>query len=177
MPARPETRDEPNAAPPAAPDRPPRNVGFLLSQLGFAASRRFVKALEPLGIHPREFLLMRFVASSQGQSQQALAERLGVPPSRMVAIVDSLEERGLLERRPDPHDRRIRALHPTAKGRGVLERAIKIAIEHEAQVCSGLDEQEHEQLIELLLKLQPELIELPGVHPGLAKRDPASPDE
>ena len=160
--------------PPAAADRPPRSVGFLLSQLGFAASRRFVAALEPIGIHPREFLLLRFVASTEGQSQQALAERLGVPPSRMVALVDSLEERGLIERRPDRQDRRVRALHPTAKGRAVLERAVEIASEHEARVCSELDQQEQDQLIGLLVKLQPELIQLPAVHRGLAGDGPAS---
>jgi DNA-binding MarR family transcriptional regulator len=161
-------------APPAAADRAPRSIGFLLSQLGFAASRRFVAALEPIGIHPREFLLLRFVASTRGQSQQALAERLGVPPSRMVALVDSLEERGLIERRPDRQDRRVRALHPTAKGRAVLERAVKIAGEHETRVCSGLDEQEQKQLIGLLVKLQPELTQLPGVHPGLAEEGPGA---
>ena len=143
MPRKPDRTNVPEI-PPAAADRAPRSVGFLLSQLGFAASRRFVAALEPLGIHPREFLLLRFVASTRGQSQQALAERLGVPPSRMVALVDSLEERGLIQRRPDLHDRRIRALYPTAKGRAVLERAVKIAGEHEARVSSGLDEQEQD---------------------------------
>ena len=68
-----------------------------------------MEALEPVGIDPREFLLMRFVAASEGQSQQALAERLGVPASRMVALVDRLEEAGLVERRPNaggpPHPR------------------------------------------------------------------------
>ena len=65
---------------------------------------------------------MRFVAASEGQSQQALAERLGIPPSRMVALVDQLEEMGLLERRPDPEDRRVRGLLPHAQGaRGARE--------------------------------------------------------
>jgi DNA-binding MarR family transcriptional regulator len=163
-----DRRDEPEIEP-AAADRSPRSVAFLLSQLGFAASRRFAAALAPLAIHPPEFLLLRFVASTEGQSQQALAERLGVPASRMVSLVDHLEERGLLERRPDAHDRRIRALHPTAKGRRVLQQAVEVAAKHEAQVCAGLSERDHDQLIGLLLKLQPELIELPGVHPGLAE--------
>ena len=82
-------------------DQAPRSVGFLISQLGFFSSKAFMEALEPVGIDPREFLLMRFVAASEGQSQQALAERLAVPASRMVALVDRLEEAGLVERRPD----------------------------------------------------------------------------
>jgi DNA-binding MarR family transcriptional regulator len=162
--------------PPAAPDRSPPNVGFLLSQLGFAASRRFMEALEPLGIHPREFLLLRFVASSEGQSQQALAKRLDVPASRMVAVVDGLEASGLVERRPDPDDRRVRALYQTKKGRELLARAIEIAGEYEASVCSGLEQEEHAQLIGLLRKLQPGLVQLPGVHPGFAAGEPESSD-
>jgi DNA-binding MarR family transcriptional regulator len=152
---------------PPAPDAAPRSVGFLLSQLGFGSSRCFAEELKPLGIQPGEFALMRFVAASEGQSQQELAERLGVPPSRMVARVDALEEAGLMERRTDAADRRIRRLHITRKGGGVLDRAAQIAIDYEGRICAGLDEGEREQLIDLLQKIQPGLIELRGVHPGL----------
>ena len=152
---------------PPIPDESPRSVGFLLSQLGFTSSRCFAEELKPLGIHPGEFALMRFVAASEGQSQQALADRLGVPPSRMVAKVDTLEEAGLVERRTDPADRRIRGLHLTRKGRGLLKRAAAIAVEYEGQLCADLDSDEREQLIDLLQKLQPGLVELRGVHPGL----------
>jgi DNA-binding MarR family transcriptional regulator len=154
---------------PPEPDQPPRSVGFLLSQLGFVGSRGFSKALEPIGIDPREFLLLRFVAVSEGQSQQALAERLAVPPSRMVALVDHLEETGLIERRPDPEDRRVRGLHLTRKGRGVLDRASKIAIDYETHLCSGINREERELLIDLLQKLQVRQTALRGVHPGLGK--------
>src|SRR4051794_16396546 len=97
-------------------ERAPRSVGFLISQLGFFSSRRFMQALDPLGIGPKDFLLMRFVAASDGQSQHALAERLEIPPSRMVALVDHLEDMGLLERRPDPDDRRGGGAFPPPGG-------------------------------------------------------------
>ena len=126
-----------------------------------------MEALEPLGIGPRDFSLMRFVAASEGQSQQALAERLGIPPSRMVALVDGLEEMGLLERRPDPDDRRVRGLYLTRKGRGVLEKAGKIAIDYETQLCAGINREEREQLIDLLQRLQVTQTDLGGVHPGM----------
>jgi DNA-binding MarR family transcriptional regulator len=148
-------------------ERAPRSVGFLLSQLGFFSSKRFHEALEPLGIGPRDFLLMRFVAASDGQSQQALAERLDVPASRMVALVDHLEDAGLLERRPDPEDRRVRALHLTRKGRGVLDRASKVAIDYETQLCAGINREEREQLIDLLQRLQVNQTGRRGVHPGM----------
>ena len=162
----PKNADKPEELAPVAPDRQPRSVGFLVSQLGFISSKRFMQALEPLGIDPREFLLLRFVAASEGQSQQALAERMAVPPSRMVALGDRLEENGLLERRPHPDDRRIRALHLTAEGQDVLGRAGEIAIGFEAALCASLEEGERDQLIDLLLKLQVDQSGPRGVHPG-----------
>ncbi len=155
-----------------AAERPPRSVGFLISQLGFFSSKGFMDALAPIGLDPREFLLMRFVAASDGPSQQALAERLAVPASRMVALIDRLEDAGFVERRPDPDDRRVRRLHLTRKGRGVLERAGKIAIEYETRLCAGLDREEREQLIDLLQKLQAGQTSLRGVHPGLGREGP-----
>ena len=148
---------------------PPRSVGFLISQLGFFSSKGFMDALAPIGLDPREFLLMRFVAADEGQSQQALAERLTIPASRMVALVDRLEEVGFVERRPDKDDRRVRRLHLTRKGRGVLERAGKIAIDYETRLCAGINREEREQLIDLLQKLQASQTQLRGVHPGLGQ--------
>ena len=150
-------------------ERAPRSVGFLISQLGFFSSKRFMDALVPLGIGPRDFSLMRFVDASDGQSQHALAERLGIPPSRMVALVDGLEEMGLLERRPDPDDRRVRGLFLTRKGRTVLEKAGKIAIDYETQLCAGINREERDQLIDLLQRLQVTQTDLGGVHPGMSE--------
>jgi len=163
-----EGKDELRVEPPVA-EQAPRSVGFLISQLGFFSSRGFMEALAPVGIDPREFLLMRFVATDEGQSQQALAERLGIPASRMVALVDHLEANGLVERRPDPEDRRVRGLHLTRKGRGALERAGKVAIDYETRLCAGINREERELLIDLLQKLQVTQTELGGVHPGLGK--------
>jgi DNA-binding MarR family transcriptional regulator len=149
-------------------------VGFLISQLGFLSSKHFAEALEPLGIGPREFSLLRFVDASEGQSQQALAQRLDLPPSRMVALVDDLEETGLLERRPNPGDRRVRALYLTAEGRETLQRAAQVAIDYERGLCVPLDEGEREQLIDLLQKLQVPQTAKRGVHPGLGEEHPGA---
>jgi DNA-binding MarR family transcriptional regulator len=143
------------------------SLGFLLSQLGFIAAKRFQAVLEPLGIDPRSFLLLRFILREEGQSQQALGETLRIPPSRMVAVVDGLEERGLVERRPNPSDRRARALYVTAEGRRLLGEAVKIAMEHEARVGASLTPDERRQVIALLQKLAAEMNLLSGVHPGL----------
>jgi DNA-binding MarR family transcriptional regulator len=144
------------------------SLSFLLSQLGFIASRRFHEALAPLGIEPRHFLLLRFVAADEGRSQQALGDMLRIPPSRMVALVDQLEQRGLLERRPNPNDRRARALHVTPDGRRLMGKALQRALQHESSVGTSLSAAERQQLVALLHKVAAEMHLLSGVHPGLA---------
>src|SRR5919204_5753472 len=100
--------------------QPFRSVGFMLSTLGYAISRRFHQVLEPLELEPSQFAVLRTVGANQGQSQHALADNLHISPSHMVAIVDELERRGLVERRPQPGDRRVRTLHLTSVGEKLL---------------------------------------------------------
>jgi DNA-binding MarR family transcriptional regulator len=141
-----------------------RAVGFTLSSIGYAVSRGFRETLAPLELEPREFALLRAVGVAEGQSQQAIGERLQIPPSRMVAFVDALEGRGLLERRHNPHDRRTRELHLTPAGREMLERAFALAIDFERRLCAELSGEERAQLLELLQRVGTQAGIPPGVH-------------
>src|SRR6266567_889571 len=131
---------------PAAP--PFQNAAFLLSTLGFTVSRRFHEMLGPLELEPGEFALLRAVAANEGEPQNALAERLHISPSWMVAIVDQLERRGLLERTPHARDRRVRNLHLTAAGKKLLKRAKKQAEQFDMQVAEQFDEAELRRLLD-----------------------------
>lgn len=143
------------------------SVGFLLSKLGMTSAMGFAEKLAVLGIDPRHFGIMRIIASAEGRSQHQLCAALHVPPSRMVALVDDLEERRLVERRRNPRDRRAHALHLTAKGRRVYDRALEVATAHEEALCASLTERERDQLLALLRRVA-ERPELPlGVHPGM----------
>jgi DNA-binding MarR family transcriptional regulator len=132
---------------------PFRAIGFIVSSVGHAVAKRFRATLAPLELEPREFALLRAVAAAEGQSQQAIGERLQIPPSRMVAFVDGLEARSLLERRQNPHDRRTWALYLTPDGRELLERAFTLAVGLERELCAELSASEREQLFELLQRV------------------------
>jgi DNA-binding MarR family transcriptional regulator len=148
---------------------PFRSVGFTISSTGYAVARMFREVLAPLELEPREFALLRAVAASEGQSQQAVGELLQIPASRMVAFVDVLEERGLLERRQNPLDRRARALHVTEDGASMLARAFALAAAHERELCSALSEAEREQLLDLVHRVAEQLGLHPGAHAALAE--------
>jgi DNA-binding MarR family transcriptional regulator len=149
---------------------PFRSVAFLLSSLGYAVSRRFHQVLEPLQLEPGEFALLRAVSASEGEAQSALAERLHISPSWMVAIVDELERRELLERRPHTRDRRVRNLHLTAAGKKLLRQAERRAQQFDRQVSDPLTETELEQLLELLQRVGEGLDLQPGAHAALRER-------
>lgn len=147
----------------------------MLSTLGFTVSRRFHQVLRPLELEPGEFALMRAVAASDGEPQSALAERLHISPSWMVAIVDELERRGLLERKPHARDRRVRNLHLTPAGEKLLKQAERRARQFDQQVSGTLTETELEQLLGLLQRVAAGLDLEPGaVHAALRERGSAS---
>jgi DNA-binding MarR family transcriptional regulator len=146
---------------------PFQSVGFTVSSIGYAVARRFKEILAPFDLEPREFALLRAVAAAEGQSQQALSARLQIPPSRMVAFVDALEERGLLERRLNPNDRRTRALHLTEAGHDLLAQAFALAMGHERDLCAGLAPGERAQLLELLQRVASALGLPAGAHSAL----------
>ena len=142
----------------------------MLTSVGYAVSRRFHQVLEPLGLEPGQFALLRAVAASEGASQNALAERLHISPSWMVAIVDELESRELLERRPHADDRRVRKLHLTANGKKLLRQAERHAQRFDRQVTDPLSETELRQLLDLLERIGAGLELQPGAHAALRER-------
>jgi DNA-binding MarR family transcriptional regulator len=158
----------PQTAEPATP--PFRSVAFLLSSLGYAISRRFHQVLGPLELEPGEFALLRAVAANEGEAQNALAERLHISPSWMVAIVDQLERRELLERKPHARDRRVRNLNLTATGKKLLKQAERQAQQFDELVTDSLSEAELQKLLDLLERVAAALDLQPGAHAALRER-------
>ena len=127
--------------------------GYLLARLGEKSRRRFHRALEPEGLHPRHFGVMTMVAAHPGMSQQELHEKTAIDPSSMVAVIDELEALGLAERRPDPDDRRVRTIFLTALGQEKLERVRALAGQLQREFFQALSAEERRTLHGLLLKL------------------------
>lgn len=149
-------------------DRAPQTLAFLLSQVGIYASKRFAERIAAVDINPPLFRILNLVEAAEGQSQQAIGAAIEVPPSRMVALVDELEQRGLVERRPDPKDRRIRALFLTAEGRRRLTRGRAIAKRHEEELTAGMNAADRKRLVDLLQQIVDQQAIGAGVHPGLS---------
>jgi DNA-binding MarR family transcriptional regulator len=138
-------------------DRPPeelaRYTGFLLGYLGERSRRFFFETLEPHGFDPREFGLVTVVRNRPGMTQQELASVARIDPSSMVAVLDSLEERGIVERRVDAKDRRRRAVHLTEAGERTWQALQREARKAGMAFLEPLTPDERTKLNELLRKL------------------------
>jgi DNA-binding MarR family transcriptional regulator len=152
-------------------DKAPSSLAFLLSQVGIHAASQFAERLAKIDLQPPLFRILNLVDAAEGRSQQAIGEAIQVPPSRMVALVDELERRGLVERRPNPEDRRVRALYLTRKGRQKLARGREIAYAHEEALTVGLAPADRDRLTALLQQIVDRQTIGRGVHPGLSKQD------
>lgn len=143
-------------------------AAFLIAQLGGHSSRRWIERLSKADLEPREVMLFRHVAINQGRSQREVAEAIGLPQSRIVALVDGLEAKGWIRRQPSDTDRRTKALHLTRKGRAALTKIMAISAEHEAELTRALDPAKRTALIDLLNEVAVDQGLIAGVHPGFA---------
>jgi DNA-binding MarR family transcriptional regulator len=156
--------------PPAGDPQPPRGgVAFLLAQLGAHAAAAFAERIRPLELTPPQAGVLRRLAQSPGQSQRGLADALGMHAPRLVALIDELEDRGLVKRERDPDDRRNYAIALTDEGERALAELAAVAREHELAITAALDSDERAQLLALLQRLAEEQHLQPGVHPGFRR--------
>jgi DNA-binding MarR family transcriptional regulator len=141
-------------------------IAFMLAQIGAHAASKFSERIAKLNIAPSHAGLMRLLNQSEGMSQRELCEKLSIVPSRLVVLLDELQDKGIIERRDDPDDRRSYSLYLTEKGKGLLDSLRKIARDHNESICEGLSARQRNELEKLLIHLRNLQGLTPGVHPG-----------
>lgn len=136
------------------------DLGALPSFLGYAIRRAqltisddFNRTLAAVDLRPAYFYTLLVIQKNPGLNQSDVSAALGIQRTNFVVMVNELEGRGLIERRPSASDRRSYALHLTRKGRALLARAMELQAEHQARFVSVLGADEHDRLIRLLGKL------------------------
>lgn len=143
-----------------------RDVGVLLSQLGYHSAALFAKQLSAMKLTPAHAGIIRAIAARPGQCQQALSSYLGVTASRLVGYVDDLEKRGFVERRRHETDRRLHALQLTERGRELMGRLSELFDQRERRLTAGLDPEQCDALRDMLAALAQEEGLSPLAHPG-----------
>jgi MarR family transcriptional regulator, lower aerobic nicotinate degradation pathway regulator len=124
--------------------------GMLLVKLGRALHRRFNDVLKPLELTPRHLHVLDELRQGP-MSQQALADRVGADPTKLVGLLNDLEGHRLVLRRRDPVDRRRHIVENSPEGEARVDAALAAAAAIEDDLLAGLDGEQRAQLRELLV--------------------------
>jgi DNA-binding MarR family transcriptional regulator len=127
-------------------------TGMLLVKLGRVVEARFKEALKPTELTPKHLGVL-FEVRANPTSQQLLCETIDVDASKLVGILNDLEDDGLIVRRRDPQDRRRHIVELTKEAQTRLAKAEKLAKSVEEEFFAGLDEDERAQLRLLLARV------------------------
>jgi DNA-binding MarR family transcriptional regulator len=127
--------------------------GFLLARLGFGFKANAIAKLGEAGFEIYDYSVLAILAEADRETQATIADALTVDPSRLVALLDSLEQRGLIVRQRDPHDRRRHAVSITGPGKRQLARLREITRQLDDEFLAPLDPESRETLHGLLMRL------------------------
>jgi DNA-binding MarR family transcriptional regulator len=133
----------------------PELLGYHLRRAQLRVFHAFAEAMRPLDLTPGQYGALELVAANPGLNQTTLGVALGVDRSTVVALVDRLQGRGLVARRPLAADRRVRALHLTELGEASLADARARVAVHDAALTPGLTPAERALLLRLLARVVP----------------------
>ena len=127
--------------------------GFLLARLGLGFKAKALATAEEAGFELYDYSVLAILAEGDRETQATIADALTVDPSRLVALLDSLEKRALVTRQRDPLDRRRHVVSITAAGRDELSRIRALVKQVEDEFFTPLDPESRKTLHELLLRL------------------------
>jgi DNA-binding MarR family transcriptional regulator len=133
---------------------PSWDIGFLLGDASRMLRRIFNERLTHLGLTQAQWRALVHLSRNEGLNQVSLADLLDVQPITVARLIDKLAAADLVERRPDPNDRRAQRLFLTEKATSVVARIWEVADETYAVVLKDISNEEREVLINLLTRLQ-----------------------
>jgi DNA-binding MarR family transcriptional regulator len=136
-----------------APDGPSflDSTWYLLARTGSLAYQRWAAMIAGFDVSPSQYKALMTLGETGLLCQQGLAELIGVDPRNAVPIVESLVERGLIERAVDPADRRRRMLDLTPAGRRVSGDLASIGAEIECDILRPLSRADQARLRQMML--------------------------
>ena len=118
------------------------------------ADQIFRRAVRPLGLTVIEWYVMRALLEQDGQHASELARAVGRAATSFTPNLDKLQEKGLIERRPDPGDRRAVRIYLTARGVACREDILRVAQKIDTRIASHFSPEEFDIFQEVLDVIQ-----------------------
>ena len=159
----PSRASTPSSSPPSGRSRAiaePLDTRTLESLVGYNARRAsiaigavFFERMAAYGLKQADYSVLSLLAHNPGATSRQLCNTLDILPPNLVSLVATLDSRGLIERRPHPHDGRAVGLHLTEAGEKLIGEAEQTVAQLEADASARLTARERETLIRLLQKI------------------------
>lgn len=129
---------------------PEPRVSYVVARLERALRREISELVQPHGLTVPQYTTLSVLSSRSGLSNAQLARRSYITPQTMSEVIVALEEKGLVERAPDPGHRRILRIKVTSKGRRLMARCDAEVEEMEQQMLVELSPEERSRLLDTL---------------------------
>jgi len=128
-------------------------VGYNARRAALVMMALFGEGVAPLGLKPVEFSVLSLIHANAGITSRQLCDVLAILPPNLVGIINPLQQRGLINRRPHHNDGRALGLHLTEQGQSLIAVAEQTVSAQEAASLSRLSAAERQTLIRLLQKI------------------------
>jgi DNA-binding MarR family transcriptional regulator len=128
-------------------------VGYNARRAWLAVTAVFSERMAAYGLKQADFSVLSLLAHNPGATSRQLCATLDILPPNLVSLIATMDSRGLIERRPHPHDGRAVGLHLTPAGEALVRDAERTVVELEADASARLTPRERETLIRLLQKV------------------------
>ncbi len=145
-------------------------LGFLLHETARLLRKRFEQRAGVTGLTRSQWQTIAYLAKCEGINQSGLAELLEIEPITLVRILDNLEERGLVERRANPADRRSRLLFLTEAAHPILLQMQPLGEATRAEALAGLSDEDRDRLFQMLTVMKSNLMAV--TRPAAADKEP-----
>ena len=133
------------------------NIGSMLAQVSRLLRRRFDERAREIGVTRPQWHVLSILKRNEGINQGGLAELLEVEPITAGRMIDRLQDAALVERRPDPADRRAWRLYVTAKGESLFDQLRPCAMETFDEALEGIGAKERDGLFATLQRMRANL--------------------
>lgn len=134
-----------------------KGIGFLVTDTARLLSKLIDRRLQPLGLTRAQWAVLAALTNRNGMSQSELADELEIEKSTTGRLIDHVQARGWVERRPIPNDRRQWGVYLTAEAGPLIDKAKTIVLETRADMLDGLSVEQQSHVTEILRSIKANL--------------------
>lgn len=135
-----------------------RNVGFLINDVARLLRTNYDRSMKEMGLTRSQWWVLTHLYFQQGISQTALSSLLEIERATLGRLLDRLEDKGQVERRSDPHDRRVKRVYLSGEVEALMQDMRRKAAEIRAIALTGMSPEEQNRFIDTLIQVKANLL-------------------